>query len=285
MCRLCAGIFLVTLILLLSAPRPVQAAESYDNCTGFITSIPTTISTQGTWCLKSDLATAITSGSAISINTNNVTIDCNNFKLGGLAGGLSSSAYGIHAMARFNATVRHCNIRGFWYGIFLQDSSGGGHAIEDNRFDGNTYIAILVTGDGSVVRGNRIFDTGGSTLLGDAFGIFVGDSTDVLDNTIASVVATAGSNGSAYGIYTTGDTDGTISGNRIRGIVQAGSGLASGIQLVGDVRVILRDNDLLGSGNFGLHCGATASNAMGNVVSGFTTGISTCYDGGNLVRP
>src|SRR4029079_7326065 len=105
------------------------AAQSYDNCTGYITVLPAIISTQGTWCLKQDLATAITSGAAITINTNNVTIDCNNFKLGGLAAGLGTNAYGVFANNRFNATVRHCNVRGFYVGVFLAGASGGGHAV------------------------------------------------------------------------------------------------------------------------------------------------------------
>ena len=38
---------------------PASAAESYDGCSGFITVLPATIDTQGVWCLKQDLATAI----------------------------------------------------------------------------------------------------------------------------------------------------------------------------------------------------------------------------------
>ncbi len=72
--------------------QPAHAAESYDNCTGFIDSVPATITTQGTWCLRKNLATNITTGNAITIATNNVTIDCNDFKIGGLAAGSASRA-------------------------------------------------------------------------------------------------------------------------------------------------------------------------------------------------
>src|SRR5690242_4309124 len=94
----------------LLVPAAAAAAESYDNCSNTISSLPAVIATQGTWCLKGDLSTAITSGTAITINTNNVTIDCNNFKLGGLAAGAGTSTYGIFASNRLNATVRHCNV-------------------------------------------------------------------------------------------------------------------------------------------------------------------------------
>jgi len=98
-------------------PHPADAAQSYDNCTGFITSLPATISTQGTWCLNKDVSTAVTSGAAITIAANNVTLDCNDFKLGGLAAGLTTQAVGVYALDRFNISVRHCNIRGFYFGI------------------------------------------------------------------------------------------------------------------------------------------------------------------------
>src|SRR4249919_2976114 len=107
MIRITSGIFvLLTFALLLGAPRAAEAAESYDNCTGFITSLPAVISTQGTWCLKQDLSIAV-SGIAITLNANNVTINCNDFKLTGM-----NQATGIYGMKRFNNTVRHCDIRG-----------------------------------------------------------------------------------------------------------------------------------------------------------------------------
>src|SRR5690606_27240382 len=43
-------------------PGTVHAAQSYDSCTGFIESVPTTITTQGVWCFRKDLSTSVTSG-------------------------------------------------------------------------------------------------------------------------------------------------------------------------------------------------------------------------------
>lgn len=117
-------------------PSPATAAESYDNCTGFIDSVPATLSTQGTWCLRKDLSTAISSGAAITIATNNVTINCNDFKLGGLAAGVGTQAKGILASDRLNTTVRRCNVRGFLYGVSME-GAGGGHVIEDNPRKGS----------------------------------------------------------------------------------------------------------------------------------------------------
>jgi len=273
-------------LALLSAVCPAQAAESYDNCTGFITSIPTTITTQGTWCLKQDLNTAITSGNAITIATNNVTIDCNNFKLGGLAAGAGTATFGIYSLNRANATVRHCSIRGFYYGVLLQGGSGSGHAVEDNRFDGNTFIAVNVDGDGSVIRRNRVFDTGGSTLQIDAYGISGYFTVDILDNTVAGVVARSGGGGAAIGIYTNGSNGGNVVGNRVRGLLRDGTNFAVGIGNVNDARVEMRDNNVIGVGQLGLECGNANDTAKDNVINGFDVALITCADvGGNAILP
>ena len=286
----CFAVLVLTVITM--APRAAHAAQSYDNCTGFITSLPAVISTQGTWCLKQDLATAITSGNAIDIQTNNVTLDCNDFKLGGLAAGLATTAIGVHTMDHVNLTVRHCNIRGFFAGVLLTAttaSSGGGHLVEDNRFDGNTSLGIGVKGDGSVIRRNRVFDTGGSTAFADAYGIATGYSTDILDNIVAGVLARSGGGGNAYGIDASANTSGRISGNGVHDVVKDGSGIAKGIYNTGSDRISLRDNDVVGDGSTG-SAGLTCTNANGsardNVISNFITGIDTCTDsGGNSILP
>src|SRR5690606_3094851 len=146
----------------LSAVPGKANAETYATCTGFIDSLPATISTQGVWCLRKNLSTAITEGSAIVIATNNVTIDCNGFKVGGLAGGEYTLAMGIRATDRQNVTVRHCNVRGFYCGVQL---SGAGHLVEDSRFDNSSYAGIYVRGDNNLVRRNRVYDTGGWMIL------------------------------------------------------------------------------------------------------------------------
>src|SRR5688572_20901601 len=74
---------------------PARATESYDGCTGFIDSLPATISTPGTWCLRGHRYTSITSGAAIRITANNVTLDCNDFRLSGLGAGAGTLAVGI----------------------------------------------------------------------------------------------------------------------------------------------------------------------------------------------
>ena len=285
---------LLVLLALLAWAKPVRAAESYDNCTGFIASLPAVISTQGTWCFNKDLNTAVTSGQAITISTNNVTIDCNNFKLGGLAAGLGTQATGIYASDHFNATVRHCSIRGFFYGIWLRGTTGsstGGHAVEDNRLDGNTYTGLVVEGDGSVVRRNRVFDTGGSTAgFPGAYAIAAGYSVDILDNTVSGALATSGSNGNAWGIVTSYLSDGSsVNGNRVRGLLKDGTGTAHGIHIGNVGHVNLRSNDLIGDASvnsFGVYCTGVEDRLKDNLIGHFEGAYAFCGDaGGNDITP
>ena len=280
---------LLGLLALLACAKSASAAQSYDNCTGFITSLPAVISTQGTWCFKQDLATAISSGQVITIATNNVTIDCNNFKLGGLAAGVATQASGIFANNRQNVTIRNCSIRGFFAGVQLQGGTTSGNAIVDNRFDGNTCISIYVGGDGSLVQRNRVFDTGGSTMQTNAYGIYAVASVDVVDNTVSGVIATAAGDGSAYGIYTGDNFAGRILDNGVRGLVPDGSGAALGIDNVNSGRLVIAGNhvvDQTSSGTIGLACTILNSRAKDNVIDGFSVGISVCGDaGGNDITP
>jgi len=288
----------LALLILLSAAgflsKGAQAAESYDNCSGFITSLPTVITTQGTWCLKQDLATAIGSGNAISINTNNVTIDCNNFKLGGLAAGTDTFAAGIVSSDRFNLTIRNCNIRGFEYGVLLTNSNssiGGGHLVEDNRLDGNTFVGMRVEGDGSQVLRNRVIDTGGTTTTSNANAeaIETWYAVDVIDNTVSGVAATGSSTGNAFGIKAVSNINGSISGNRVRGLVKVGTATVFGIYTSVSDRVFIHDNDLAGDGSSGsgaVTCSDIGTGVRNNTFNHFFATISGCSDdGGNVSHP
>jgi len=280
--RINALMLLSLLLLLTGHPRTAQAAESYDNCTGFITSLPTAISTPGTWCLNKNLTTAISSGNAIAINANNVTLDCNDFVVDGLAAGAGTTAHGINASNRLNATVRHCTVRGFEYGLTLVGTTGAGHVVEDNRFDSNTYAGVWVEGDGSVVRRNQVADSGGSTVTSYAQGIFTRYSVDVLDNSVSGVVGGSGV-GIATGISTISNANGSVSDNRVRGVLKGGTGTARGIYNSSAGRITIDSNDVVGDGSvgsYGVYCVDATARARNNVVSAFANGIKNCGDAG-----
>jgi hypothetical protein len=281
------ALMFLSLALSLATPHAAQAAESYANCAGFITTLPATISTAGTWCFNQNLSTSITNGTAITITSDNVVLDCNDFKLDGLAAGVSTSTQGISTSGSLNnVTVRRCNIRGFFLGISLCCSN---QTAEDNRFDDNTAIGMVVQGDGSVIRRNRVFDTGGSTVANYAWGISTFFNVDIEDNTVSGAVATSGNNGEAIGIRTSQNSGSTIRSNRMRGLAKDGTGKAFGIYNTLSDRLVMRDNDLVGdtsAGSQGLTCTNSNGRAKDNTIKGFVTGITTCSnDGGNVIKP
>ena len=285
---LCLG----TAALLGLVPREARA-ETYQTCAGFIDALPATITTQGVWCLRRDLGTAMTSGAAITIATNNVTIDCNDFKVGGLAAGPGTQAIGIQVGGKQNATIRNCAIRGFHRGAVL---SGGGHAVVDSRFDDNTSFGIYVFGDNAVVRNNRIMNTGGATGGGIwdniAVGIYIESAyaATIHDNVVEGVVATQGGNGYAYGIIATTVT-GTVKGNSIATVAADGTGQSVGIRNgYVNARSVAQDNVVVAGldavPGTGLSCAHEGMMIRANVVRGFATTVESCTDiGANVMSP
>ncbi len=256
-------------------------AETFHTCGTVIAALPAVISTQGLYCLSKDLNTAIASGNAIDIQTNNVTIDCNGFKIGGLNAGTSSNAVGIRADNRQNITVRNCGIRGFSEGISL--SAGAGHLVEDNRLDNNLYIGIRTQADNSTVRRNRVYDTGGAAAGSNSYAIAA--NADVIDNTVSGVFSTL-ANPVLLGIYVISTGNGiSVSGNRISGLAVTGSGSGYGIS-VNVSGISVRDNDVSasattnGAGIIGISSDTVCSN---NHVHKFATGVGNCQDGGGNV--
>ena len=274
---------LLTLAALLSAP--VAHAE-VENCT-VITSLPTTISTQGLYCLTEDLSTPIESGEAIAVEVNNVTIDCNGFKLGGLAAGDDTRTRGIYALDRLNTVVRNCSIRGFNFGVYF--FGGGGHVVEDNRFDNETFIGIgLIGTDGDIIRRNHIVDTGGNTPViistdGQAYGIAAQSASGLLieHNSVVDTTATAGTGKVAYGI-TAVSSQGVLRDNVVQTVLGDGANKSYGIVATGAARVVLRDNSVINPATDGYAISASADSwCADNHLLGFSSGqIGACQDGG-----
>lgn len=270
-------------LLLQAFSSPATAAESYDNCTNFVVSVPAVINKQGTWCLNKDLATGISTGIAIDIQANNVTLDCNDFKIGGLAAGIGTRTTGINAVGRSNITVRNCSVRGFFYGMNLE---GANQLVEDNRFDGNTWIAIGVEGDGSMVRRNMVTTTGGASGFANeikALGIYTRYDVYIEDNLVSGVVAAAGSNGFAIGIQTGDNTSGAIYHNRVTNVLSDGTGWSNGISMWGaSDRITVNHNHLVSGApqSVGIRCHESmpANNVLieSNVANGFQISSEGC---------
>lgn len=288
------SLLLLYLLVLLAWAWPAHAARSFDNCTGFINSVPAVISTPGTWCLNQNVSTSIASGDAITIAADNVVVDCNDFALDGSSAGSATTAIGIFASDRMGDTVRHCRIRGFYRGLLMQ-GTGGSHVIEDNHFDQNVYNGLRIEGESSIVRRNEILDTGGSNS-GAAYGIVSVGTNDIVGNIVQGVAAVAGDSGSgaAYGILASPDLPGSrISNNRVGGLAGDPSGAGSyGIRTGPGQRMALRDNVVVGDNGTdtreAVDCSADSTDNSGllerakdNVAKGFTINFANCGNAGN----
>lgn len=268
-----SAVLLASLALGAILPGDAAAAESYANCTGFIDSVPAAITTQGVWCLRADLATAINNGSAISVNTNNVTIECNDFKLGGLAAGLETQATGVSANNRQNVTIRGCAIRGFARAITIFGADTGGHLVERNRLDSNRWFGMVVQGDGSsMIRDNRVVDTGGAPDVNFTIGIT--GSANIINNTVDGVSGAA-AHTQVRGISASSVHQGlVVSGNRVRGLTASGGPIV-GILAPSAYTHVMNNQVTTNTVNVTHYGIMTSQNdphmAGGNRVSGFAT--------------
>jgi len=259
------------------------------NCTT-INSVPVVITTQGLYCLTHNVNTGMTMGKAIEIQTNNVTIDLNGFKLGGLAAGPETGTVGIYAYQKKNIAIRNGSIRGFFEGIFLEDSlptpTGGGHLIEDMLMDGNTNTGILAMGSGNTIRNNRVVNTGGSTVATFATGInSAGDGASILANDITNTTA---DNNMAMGIYVQYGDGTLLEDNRVRnttvinnagfsGVIPSAYGTA--IKILNSNNVNLRENTLT-TATYGLVFDTSYGKYMDTLTGNI---IGAAYNGGTPI--
>jgi hypothetical protein len=273
---------LASLLLIAAGLFAARAQAETLLCTP-IDALPAVISSGGTYCLGKDLGTAVGTGAAITINANNVTLDCNGHKLGGAAAGIGTQAVGIYAYDRSNTTIRNCMVRGFMWGVGLFGNNGGGHLVADNRFDGNTYTAIYVSGDGSTIRDNLIFSTGGGTSGGGwTQGIESQGDNSVIGNTIWGMTPVASRN-DAQGITIGNNTAGMVAGNRVSGL--AGE-FNLGIRLYDTAsRVRLVDNSFDAS-TWIVYCDVDGGAVMrDNILSGGSVDSGCTDAGGNFDVP
>jgi hypothetical protein len=217
-------------------------AANSDKCTA-ITAVPFTISAGGSYCLTSDLIApgTFTSGTAITVAADNVSIDLGGYTLSDLAAGTGTTAIGIQALAQANVTVQNGTVRGFYIGIQLTGvggftTSSKGHLVQNVRADLNRFIAIQVIGLGSVVRQNQVLHTGGSTAPGLGFTVGIeigGDGAEALDNSVVDTVPAPSTNECSAILINAKDsfTGAVVEGNRVANVGTPGAeveGIAAG---------------------------------------------------------
>jgi hypothetical protein len=237
--RMLGSAALVALAALRAAPA---TAEETLLCHVYITTVPYTISAPGHYCLRRNLRTAVTSGNAITIASDSVWLDLNNFTLDGSAAGASTTAFGVRSENHKDVTVRNGTVRGFLYGVELEDDATTNNlTVEGIRADGSTAVGIAVFGPGAghVIRNNVVTNTGGGTIpFSTGLGIGVGGTGTVMNNDVINTFATP----DAIAISLSGGnpTMLLVVGNRVT--KSAGFGIFCALAPSGGVEVVLRDN-------------------------------------------
>ena len=274
--RTVSGIPLLGILIYgLSVFSPAHAETT--NCTA-ITVLPAVITSQGVYCLTGNLATSMTVGNAIEIQANNVTIDLNGFKLGGLGAGDGTQANGIYAFQRKNITIKNGIVRGFFQGILLDDSSfntinSSGHVVKHILADKNTFIGIDVAGLGNTVSHNTVVDTGSSTATTFARGIRVrGAGTQVTDNAVSATTATG--TGTAMGILLDRADYSLVQNNTVTDTLRVATA-SRAIQSTNSVGVFFRNNNLANA-DFGIFFLGTTGIYKDNL----TFDVGTPFNGG-----
>jgi hypothetical protein len=210
---LCAALVAASFI---SAPR---SALAQSNCDQFIYSVPTVIYSPGLYCLANDISTSLTSGAAVQINSDDVTLDLNRHTLDGLPAGKGTGATGIFGDQR-SMVVRNGTVRGFSNGMVLGNTglptSAINNVVENVLAERNINLAISVSGPFAIVRDNRVTDTGGNTGFNQAIGIVThGPAARVLNNDVNHTFV---SGGTGFGIlFANGAVQNFAVNNRITG--------------------------------------------------------------------
>jgi parallel beta-helix repeat protein len=106
-------------------------------------------------------------GAGIFIAANNVTLDCAGHSITG-----NGVSYGIYAYYNFT-TIKNCNIRGFYSGIYMSGSYGTTYGtIDSNTISNNIGLGIFLSGSYLTVSNNIINNNGdGSSQISG--GIFI----------------------------------------------------------------------------------------------------------------
>ena len=264
--------FALSLVVLFSSSVQAETTE----CT-VITSLPYTISTQGIYCLKGHLGTSMTSGNAIEINTNNVVIDLNGYKIGGLGAGPDTWASGIYAYQRQNITIRNGTVRGFFWGISLDSgdlTTSQGHLVEGIRADMNTFGGIGVVGRGNIIRNNQVVDTGGHSVGARGIQVY-GSGNRVINNNVYGTVGNPGLAGyDSIGINLWYGQGSIVENNRVSNSILSSD--SCGVEVYDSANVLAINNGVTNMDYGIVYSGSSTGKYRDNV----TSGVTTPYTGG-----
>jgi parallel beta-helix repeat protein len=223
-----------------------------------ITSCPYTVNAPGTYILTQSLTS---NGTCITINSNNVVLDCHGYKLTG-----NNTGYGINSTGVSGNTIKNCVITNFDRGIRLSSSSN--NILTNNTANSNYYGIELRTSSNNNTLTNN-------TVNSNSYrGIHLSSSSN---NTLTN--NTVNSNSYGINLYTSSNnntlTSNTVNSNFGHGIVLSSSSnntLTSntvnsnqyGIWLEYSSNNTLTNNNASSSSQIGIYLNTSSNNTLTN---------------------
>jgi hypothetical protein len=193
-----------------------------------ITELPYTIRHSGAYVLRIDGVFKHTTGAAITIDADYVTLDLNDHSLTNTPTETGPTmAAGISTQAHNNLTIRNGAVRGFRIGLDLNSPNTVGNILLNNvTCDECKGAAFVLTGDSIDIRSCAVRNTGGSPANVDALiggMVLVGNYANVSGNQITNTVAIEGTQ-TAVGMIMQFDKACAVDGNFVaNGTVTSGS--------------------------------------------------------------
>jgi hypothetical protein len=232
--------------VLAKPPAPAPCASCACDCTP-ITSVPYTISKPGKYCFVQNLDTTISTGSAIHIGANNVTLDLAGFSLTRLPGAVTA-ADGIYVAPHDFVTIRNGTVSGFLRGVNIAGMSSKGALVEQMRVANCFYEGIRMENNGGILRSNQIVNMtmtpeamAASSLNGVSLGLSAyGTNNRILDNSVADVYGVTPSE--SYGLNMNACDRCVASGNKFSNAAKVES---YGIQGGFSTGTIVQGNQIL----------------------------------------
>ena len=247
-----------------------------------ITAFPVVINTPGKYCVEKSTVYNTVLGAAITIESDNVTIDFNQHTLLGWSSSSNDLVAAIVANNHKNITLRSGWISGFPRGIAITGNSSDsrGHIIENMKVSNFYSTAITLNGDSSLLRNNKIYSSSYNARAGNKTGMQLsGSDIRVLGNYIFGVYTNA--TGDAHGIRLISAPRALVKNNALSDLLTTDSStLVYGILINQSSGVVLSNNRLLGIAGGGIFFD---SNSSGKYSRNITQGVTTPFTGGTAV--
>ena len=189
---------------------PALAAAQSPDCTFEFTSLPYTINSSGTYCLKNTMFTNLASGAAITIGGGyQVTVDLRGFALINVPS-TTTTAVGVLGLGKSNVTVRNGRIQSFKSGVTLDGPNSYSNVVENVQVDSPTASGIVISGNGHRVRGCSVTHYGTAETSYPVGILLAGDGHLVEGNVVSTSLSATG-----RGIAVGSGTNHVVVGNRI----------------------------------------------------------------------